>query len=399
MYEVKHQGGSCSAHCDSTASFVGSTDRATMDDRNRGSAAREHRESVSASVRLSTVGDEDTNDFSVVVTPSPDSIDSGLTNGNLPNLTPANDSNNLRRPISVHSRPSSIAKPLAQSPPRPRSDVVQSDSDLHENPGFSMQAEAPYDGPSNPSHPYQMYPQRAMSISTISASGPTLDGPYAGSRGPAHPYGLYPQSTPAADIAGSENIPVGFPGLTNAFPRRLGLDGDESGSMVGSVAHSEELPPYTRYPDNAAAPKATDAQPAAEVPPTHPSRPSTAPQPSSFPDIAPIPGAGGIGLATRDPEFASESSELGSPRLSTRSITSDGSHNDINTAADPASSEKSRRESWQQKATKRLWGIIPYWAVGLVGIALIIMGVILGAVIGTFLSDKPGPRDRGKPDQ
>lgn len=370
-----------------------------MDDLNRGSAAREHRESVSTSVRLSDVGDESNNDFSVVVIPRLDSVDSSAAGGGRPNHACLDDNSSLQRPSSVHSRPSSIAKPLSQSPPRTGSDVAPSETDLHGNPDFAVQADAPYEGPSNPSHPYQMYPQRAMSISTISATGPTPDGPYAGSSRPAHPYGLYPQSTPTADVAGPENIPVGFPGLTSAFPRRLGMDGDESGSLGGSVAHSEELPPYTRYPDDGVVPKASDPGPAIEGPSTHEARPAPAPHAGPFPDLAPIPGAGGIGLATRDPEFSSESSELGSPRLSTRSVTSDGSNHDIHTAASAASREKPKRRSWQQQATKRLWGVIPYWAVGLMGIVLILMGVILGAVIGTFLSNESESSERGKPNQ
>ena len=354
---------------------------------------------MSTPVRLS-VADEGNNDFSLVVTPSPGSIDPSTAPRNLPvpsNQPPMGD-NSLQRPNSIHSRPSSIAKPRAQTPPRPRSDMASSEPDLQQNPGIPMQAEAPYHGPSGPSHPYQMYPQRAMSISTISAGNPGPEGPYEGSRGPAHDYGLYSQSTPAAELTHPRNIPLGFSGLTNAFPRRLGLGSDDAGSLVGSVAPSEDLPPYTRYPDNGVGPKPTNPQPTVGGSSSRGTRPRSAAQPTASSNIARILGAGGIGLATRDPEFASTPSEPGSPR-SVRSFTSDASRHGINTAAAAAAGEKPTREPWRKQATKKLWGIIPYWAVGLLGAALVLMGVILGAVIGTILSKNRDHKKGGRPEQ
>jgi hypothetical protein len=119
-------------------------------------------------------------------------------------------------------------------------------------------------------------------------------------------------------------------------------------------------------------------------------------------NITPIPGAGGIGLATRDPEYSS-TSDLDSPRsrLSTRSFTSEESRHDINTAALAVVNEKDappppekKISKWQKKATKKVWGIVPYWAICLLVVALCVMGVILGAVIGTFLTkhQKGGPK-------
>lgn len=372
-----------------------------MDDGSRRSVVREHRESVSTSARLSSIDGEDGNVSSAIVPPTLDSTDSTATNGSLsiPSNSTALNGNSLRRPSSIHSRPSSIAKPLDRIPSRPRSDAALPDPDLQQGPDISIQPEAPYEGPSNPSHPYQMYPQRATSISAGSATALGPDGSHLASRAPAHPYGLYPQGTPTADIMQPENIPVGFPGLTDALPQRIRRGGDETSSFVGSVAHSEELPPYTRYPDNNPVAKNTGSFSNPENPSPHEVRPRSISQPDISSDMPAIPGAGGIGLATRDPEFASEPSELGSPRLSARSFTSDGSRDDINTGVPTGGAdEKPIRYSWQQQATKRLWGIIPYWAVALMGIVLVLMGVILGAVIGTFLSKRPGTPEGGKPD-
>ncbi|SPO02661.1 uncharacterized protein DNG_05334 [Cephalotrichum gorgonifer] len=375
-----------------------------MDERGGSRTAGENRASMRTSILLSSVGDEDNENIPVIISPSPDSTgpttDSTSQNGGL--LAPSNltspDDNTLQRPNSVHSRPSSIAKPHAQGVPPPRTDAISPELGLRGTSDNPVQAEAPYEGPSNPSHPYQMYPQRAMSISTISTT-PGPEASYSGSRGPTHPYGLYPQITPTIDSQPG-SVPVGFPGMTNAYPRRVAPGGDEITSFTGSLTHShlEELPPYTRYPDNAPAPKVEDSQPTTEAQPTGEARPGPASQVTPLAAIPAIPGAGGIGLATRDPEFGSTSSDVGSPRLSTRSFTSDDdSHHEINTAARTVVNEKPERKSWQQKATRKLWGIIPFWAVGLLGIALIVMGVILGAVIGTFLSKHPKGPKGGKP--
>lgn len=46
---------------------------------------------------------------------------------------------------------------------------------------------------------------------------------------------------------------------------------------------------------------------------------------------------------------------------------------------------------WQRRAKKKLWGIVPYWAICLLIIGVILVGVILGAVIGTVLSHHKPP--------
>ena len=371
-----------------------------MADRRRSITSCEHRDSVGRSNRLSV--DEDGYDgLPVVVSPSLDSADVATTNDSPPSSsdpTPVADGGLLRF-NSVHSRPSSIAKPVGQGPPQSQHGGAPSEGCSSENLSVFMPPEAPYEGPSNPSHPYQMYPQRAMSISTISVVTPGPDGSYSGSRGPAHPYGLYPQSTSMGDVTQPETIPVGFPGSTNSLPRRAVPGVDDANSFVGSLAHSEALPPYTRYPENGLGPKAVGSPPTSNDPSSRESRLGFVPHAAPSSNMGAIPGAGGIGLATRDPEFASTSSEPGSPRLSTRSFISDESHHEINTAVHATESEKPTRTSWKQQATRKLWGIIPYWAVGLLGVALILMGIILGAVIGTFVTkDSQSPR-RGRQDQ
>ncbi|EHK96852.1 hypothetical protein M7I_7393 [Glarea lozoyensis 74030] len=191
-----------------------------------------------------------------------------------------------------------------------------------------VRPESPYRGPTGPSHPYQMYPQesrlaRTASMATTSTA-PITERSYAGPSGPTHPY-----------------------------------DG-----------HTEELPPYTQYPDEAFARK------------TRPTVTLAVPNGSSSgPAMAMAPGAGGIGLATRNPEFASQE-DLNSPQ-SRGSIMSDLSGHNVNTAAANAAigNEKPQLKSWQKAARRKVCGIIPVWVFGIIAISFIFFGIILGTVL------------------
>lgn len=257
-----------------------------------------------------------------------------------------------------------------------------------------IQAETPYQGPSGPSHPYQMYPQnvrvaRTLSVATTSTTAPVPESSYSGPRGPTHPYGMYPQGTleePAALPAPA--IPVGFPGMSDQYQRRIGPEGEEIADIIGIDGHTEQLPPYSRYPDETYARKVRDVeQPTGTGTPA--STVGAAVVGSSLAARHAISGAGGIGLATRNPEFESMD-DLDSPRSrhSSRSFASEASHHEINAAAAAvAISEKTRpMKRWQLWGKRRLWGIIPYWAICLTVVILVIMGVVLGSVVGTVLA-------------
>ena len=113
-----------------------------------------------------------------------------------------------------------------------------------------------------------MYPQesrlaRTASIATTSTV-PVPDRPYDGPGGPTHPYGMYPQNTVPESEAADESsplapVPVGFPGLNNNYQRRLGPEGEEIADIIGPDGHTEQLPPYTQYPDEAFARKTRPA--------------------------------------------------------------------------------------------------------------------------------------------
>ncbi|KAI1265312.1 hypothetical protein F5Y18DRAFT_417082 [Xylariaceae sp. FL1019] len=322
-------------------------------------------------------------------------------------------------PRPVSPRPSSIAKP---HPPREsfslRNDGVarglaRSSSTSTQSP--FVDSETPYNGPSGPSHPYQMYPQnvrlaRTASIATTSTA-PITERSYNGPRGPTHPYNIYPQNVTSGDpaepsepglseSAGRDNI-VGFLGTTDHYRRRIGPDGEEAADLIGPDGHTEQLPPYTRYPDEVSAQKARDmaAIPAGAsldiVQPT-PTTTSTPTQPNLE-----IPGAGGIGLATRNPEFASteDLGRLGSPasRRSVRSFTSDASHHAINTGALAVVGEKRTQKNWKIAAKRKVWGIVPCWCVVLGMVVLVFLGILVGVLIGTVFSHGPPKKHPSDP--
>ncbi|ORY61213.1 uncharacterized protein BCR38DRAFT_411103 [Pseudomassariella vexata] len=313
----------------------------------------------------------------------------------------------VAQPLSA--RPSSIGKP----PHRPRESftlrhdgAMGSMDDSIAARGVSIASasqiarpESPYQGPSGPSFPYQMYPQntrlsRTASVVTTSTV-PIAERIYNGPRGPTHPYQMYPQNTvPEPDADPDEDritpapapvpapIPVGFPGAANNYQRRLGPEGEDVADIIGPDGHTEQLPPYTRYPDEAYARKVQGIvlpTPAAAV----------AAAPASI-QLQAIPGAGGIGLATRNPEFASTedlNNGAHSPvsRQSVRSFHTDTSQHDINTAALAVVNEKKPPlKKWQVAAKRKVWGVVPCWAFGLTAVIVIMLAVVLGAILGTF---------------
>ncbi|KAI1387443.1 uncharacterized protein F4822DRAFT_406493 [Hypoxylon trugodes] len=363
--------------------------------------------SLRASVRFSNVpADDDDYDLQAM----------GIADGFRPVEVQHNDPS---RPSSTQQdvpisqipppRPSSITKPHRReeslslqhdgSSTEPDSDRTPSRVSTVSTASPFVDPEDSYEGPSGPSHPYQMYPQdvrvaRTASLATTSTA-PISERSYNGPRGPAHPYSIYPQNTiPEAD--GMRNrtaqgeINVGFPGTTDNYQRRIGPDGEDVADLIGPDGHTEQLPPYTRYPEETYNRKALGIE---------------TPQPAPVQPMLAIPGAGGIGVATRNPEFASteDLGNLNSPqsRQSVRSFTSDGSQRELTAATRPdkeeVTDEKRLSKDWQTTAKRRVWGIIPCWAIILASIVLVLMGVILGAVIGTLANPhvkKPQPPDR-----
>jgi hypothetical protein len=180
---------------------------------------------------------------------------------------------------------------------------------------------------------------------------------------------MYPQNTvPETESVNGEPVvspvPVGFPGLNNNYQRRLGPEGEEIADIIGPDGHTEQLPPYSQYPDEAFARK---TRPTVQVPES---------------------GAGGIGLATRNPEYEPE--DLNSPesRTSSRSLTLADSGPQINMAAAEVS-EKPPLKNWQKFAKRKVCGVVPTWAIVLAACVLIIFGIVLGSVFAALKPKHP----------
>lgn len=272
--------------------------------------------------------------------------------------------------------------------------------------------ETPYQGPSAPSHPYQMYSQnprlaRTLSVTTTSSTPTTRpESEYNGPSGPTHPYSMYPQN-PFVDTSSQVSvpavpaIPVGFASSSDPYQRRIGPEGEEAGDIIGPDGHTEELPPYTRYPDEYYNRKIRDTEEhqsggpsvvAAAVPPSTTRAVSGV---GAVSGVAAVSGAGGLGLAARNPEFDSVE-DIGTPqsRQSARSFTTE-SHHEINTAAKAEVSEKPQLNKFQRFAKRKACGVVPYWAICMTVTAVVVVIIIVGAVVGTLLSKHKKPPRKG----
>lgn len=299
------------------------------------------------------------------------------------------------------NRPSSMSKPPRTHDSLTLRNDGSSAQSTQSNGAQPMREVGSYQGSTQPSHPYQMYPQRTASSATASTASRAERQSIDSTRGPTHPYTLYTQNTASAEESSppqqpQSHIPVGFNGMGNGYRRQIGPDGEEAGDLIGPLGHMEELPPYTRYAQDPYQTKSASTESA-----NTPSSPTVATvgavtigatvSPSS--PIEAIPGAGGIGLATRNPEFASTEDLAGLPyrSRSVRSVSSEESHHDINSAARDYA-EKPQMGKWQKRARKKLWGIVPYWSICLLFICVVLLGVVMGAVIGTIMTRHGGSK-------
>ena len=192
-----------------------------------------------------------------------------------------------------------------------------------------------------------------------------------------HPYGMYPQTTvpgmeneslePSGDIAS-----VGFPGLRQQqYARRLGPDGEEADDILGPDGHTEQLPPYTRFP-------------------------SAGPLPTKgryVPVLQPI-------AAPRSPELPQTANSASS--MSDALLANNASHEYSQDAVvnQPNPQDQSTKERWTDKSKqKTCFGRLPRWAVALMIFLLVIMAALAGALIGRFVHPPhmgpppPGPDD------
>ncbi|KAF2244048.1 hypothetical protein BU26DRAFT_92441 [Trematosphaeria pertusa] len=258
-----------------------------------------------------------------------------------------------------------------------------------------------------PSHPYGMYPQNTMARSSSIATTSTQQQPQPPSslQGPTHPYGMYPQNViddeppmPPVQTA----IPVGFPGINTGYHRQIGPDGEEQ-DIIGPDGHMEQLPPYSRYPEEgptkAALAAEASATPAEPVPNPMASSndallANVAPPSPISPPLSPLASVAPARLPQRRPE--TQTGNVADPRPATTSEAASLLLNDPEFSEKAESVRSVKRKGWR---TKRLWGNrIPVIVVVIIIVLLLIFGIVLGAAIGTFLG-KSKDKDKDSKDK
>ena len=201
-----------------------------------------------------------------------------------------------------------------------------------------------------PSFPYGLYQQssttRSPSVATTSVAGASI-APSTSQR-PTHPYALYSQNGldegAAAASPLQQSIPLGFPGRGDGFHRQIGPDGEEQ-DIVGPDGHTEQLPPYSRYPE--------DGVPKITVPPTNP---------------------------FQDPPTQDASPVSPQQQTSSQVLVSDAARNEAGEISEKSWNEK----TWKEKRrTKICGGRLPCWIVTFMAVtAVLIAGLVAGLVGG-----------------
>ncbi|BDD56896.1 hypothetical protein MPDQ_006361 [Monascus purpureus] len=223
---------------------------------------------------------------------------------------------------------------------------------------------SPYRGATGPSHPYAMYPQvgvgRSPSVTTTSSVRPP-DRPLGDSTTPQHPYAMYPQNVVVEEGMDGPVIPVGFPGHNQPYRRPPGRADDDIADIVGPDGHTEQLPPYSRYPDGVV--------PAVEpVPEPHNNNPDTTTDEDHLYNFDGPPASG----------------------TSSRTLVSERSparNSQPPTASAAAAGQTVLNEKAEGRGPRRVCCGLPIWTFVLIAVVMVICAVI-GGVIGGLLGAK-----------
>lgn len=257
---------------------------------------------------------------------------------------------------------------------------------------FISRAQSPYRGTTGPSHPYAMYNQdqdngvgRAASNATMSTTRTPLQN-YSGPSGPSHPYGMYAQNTVSEEDLTTNNLPLQQapgvnPGSSQTYQRRLGPDGEDADDLIGPDGHTEQLPPYTKYP-NEHHPKERTAIPeratnSMERPPQD-SQETLNNSPAGYREDRSL---------VFDP--ANNQSSPGHARTS-GNFPAAGSPPQTNISHSPNSPPADEGGNFKEVAARRnkrkICGLIPLWL--LIVVVVFILVIIIGAIVGGVLRRK-----------
>lgn len=263
---------------------------------------------------------------------------------------------------------------------RSQSTLYAPDTHRRSTSSASSRGYAPYQttaqAAGGPSHPYAMYPQgtnlaRTTSTSTLSTVR-APQRPLMSEDGPTHPYAMYPQNfSEDTDADGEEDqdeergasglqsrIPVGFPGRQQPAYRRQGPDGEEH-DIIGIDGHTEQLPPYSEYPEEGA--------------PKHIVLPGTA---------AIASGSGTTAGEASNPVLNAVLFQAQPQSMADNPFANAIHQIESNESAEPLGW---RKKTWKQKKKTRFCGI-PFWWLLLSFGVMAFIAVVLGGAIGGFMS-------------
>lgn len=263
---------------------------------------------------------------------------------------------------------------------------------------FSMppRALSPYTGATGPSHPYAMYPQvgvsRSPSVTTTSTVRP-MDRPLGDANAPQHPYAMYPQNVVPEEVIDAPVIPLGFPGLPQTYQRPPNRADDDVGDLIGPDGHTEQLPPYSRYPENAV-PKVEEQpiQTVADAPAAPPPE-ATRNEPAA-PPVAEVSGAGmvagnqGVGMVA------------GSQGVGMVAGGQAGVPTPVQPPEPPedppATGIMAFEEKLKTKGKKKACCGLPVWTLVLVGVVMLVGGCIGGVIGGVLGAKKAASEEKDK---
>jgi hypothetical protein len=266
---------------------------------------------------------------------------------------------------------------------------------------------------------------------------------------PAHPYAMYSQSglddepspepMPPVLPPIQTAMPVGFPGLNAGYHRVLGPDGEEQ-DIIGPDGHTEQLPPYSRYPDEGPTKASMAAQASASriVPaplntgmdvedpfasPTSPRSPRSPLSAVSSMDLSPGHAAAAAAAASAVaapllPSITPARLPPQRPETQTGNLAPATSANSVPAAPSESASaslleteggytEKAdpapEKFNWRKK---KLWGKVPVGVAVIILLSVLVLTVALGAAIGTVVKKKNNEKDdnknnngNGRPDE
>lgn len=163
------------------------------------------------------------------------------------------------------------------------------------------------------------------------------------------------------ESAGGHMIPVGFPGLSHGYERRLGPEGEEQ-DIIGPDGHTEQLPPYTRFAG-------------ADNPKIEPRGMLSLEERSE--SLGRFGAFSPLHRNITPPSPAVEEIIIQTP-VSTSTDAAAPSEEDFD-------EKRWRNRTWKERRKYKLWGVLPLWLVVLGVLAIVVVAIICASVVGNYV--------------